>query len=260
VLFRSVADYKKAYGSNVPLVAVLTDYVPHSYWIYGTVDYYVTPADDVSLRLMNKGVPPEKIVSLGIPFDPKFNEPLDNSVLLSKFNLKPDIPTLLIMGGGHGLGPMTTIISSIEKMERDIQLIVVTGANVKLYNSLKKKFNKSKKRIVLFGYATNVHELMSVSDIIITKPGGITCSEALVKHIPMIIVNPLPGQEANNTRYLIEKGAALEVDDLNRISQVIDDLFAHPEKLSRLRECAVAISKPHSSVDIARLLLEFAHV
>ena len=255
-----VADYKKTYNSDLPLVAVLTDYVPHSYWIYDTVNFYITPSEDVSQRLMRKGVAFEKIKSMGIPFDPKFNELQDRLKLCHKLRLKPDVPTILVMGGGQGLGPITTIVDSLGKMARQIQLIIVTGSNKKLYKSLRKKIYKYEKEIVLFGYATNVHELMSVSDVIITKPGGITSSEVLAKRIPMIIVNPLPGQEANNTEYLTQKGAAIKIDKPEEISLVIEDLFDHPAKLSALRESAAQISKPHSSVDIARLLLELPHV
>jgi processive 1,2-diacylglycerol beta-glucosyltransferase len=254
-----VADYKVTYGSNLPLVGVLTDYVPHSYWIYDSVDYYVTPSEDVSLRLMKKGVSFDKIKSLGIPFDPRFNEIQDKQAILKKLRLKPGLPTILIMGGGQGLGPIKTVISSLDKLGRQLQLIVVTGTNKKLYDSLKYKIEKCEKQIVLYSYATNVHELMSISDIIITKPGGITSAEVLAKRIPMIIVNPLPGQEANNTAYLTEKGAAIKIDDPQVIGQVIDDLLEHPAKLSALRESAAQISKPHSSLDIARLLLELPH-
>jgi len=255
-----VADYKVAYNSKIPLVAVLTDYVPHSYWVYDTINYYITPSEDVSQRLMRKGVPFEKIKSFGIPFEPKFNELQDTTKILNKFGLQHGVPTILIMGGGQGLGPIVSVINALDKMDRKLQLIVVTGTNKRLYNSLKNKIVKLRKQVVLFGYATNVDELMSISDLIITKPGGITSSEVLAKRIPMIIVKPLPGQEANNTAYLTEKGAAIKIDDPDEISYFIDDLFIHPEKLSALRECAAQISKPQSSVDIARLLLELPHV
>jgi processive 1,2-diacylglycerol beta-glucosyltransferase len=212
------------------------------------------------MRLARKGVSSEKIRALGIPFDPKFNELQDKGKIMQKLKLKTEIPTVLIMGGGHGLGPIHAIIDSLDKMDRPLQMIVVAGANKKLYDSLKDKATGLRKETVLFGYATNVHELMSVSDCIITKPGGITCSEVLAKRIPMIIVNPLPGQEANNTAYLTEKCAAIKIDDPKEINLLIDDLFEHPEKLMRMREAEAAISKPHSSMDIARLLLELPHV
>ena len=126
------ADYKRTYDSHIPLVAVLTDYAPHSYWLYNTVDYYISPSEDVALRLMKKGVERNRIKSLGIPFDPQFNEPLDKNGLFQKLKLSPDIPTVLIMGGGQGLGPIKTIVKSLEKVKREIQEIVVCGTNKKL--------------------------------------------------------------------------------------------------------------------------------
>ena len=250
------ADYKKTYNSDIPLVAVLTDYVPHSYWIYDAVNYYITPSEDVTLGLIKKGVEPDRIKSFGIPFDPKFNEQLDRSKVAEKFRINTDAPVILIMGGGQGLGPIKTIVRALEKVEKEIQEIVVTGINKKLYNSLKRKIKKYKKKTLLFGYVNNINELMAVSDIIITKPGGVTCAELLAKHLAMLIVKPLPGQEANNTRYLTEKGAAIKIDEPVDINLVIEDLLAEPDKLRRLRESADCLSKPNASLDIAKLLLD----
>lgn len=250
-----VADYKKTYGMELPLVAVLTDYVPHSYWIYDAVNYYITPSEDVSARLVRKGVLSDKVKSLGIPFDPKFNDALDKESIFRKLKLSPEVPTVLIMGGGQGLGPIKKIVRSLEKVSRDIQEIVVTGTNKKLYNSLRRKIRKYKKKIIVFGYAHNINELMFISDIVISKPGGVTTSEVLAKAKPMVIIKPLPGQEANNTAYLTQKGAALKIDDPGKINLVVEDLLRSPHKLIRLQEAAKQISKPCASLDIARFLL-----
>lgn len=252
------ADYKRTYDSCIPLVAVLTDYVPHSYWIYDTVDYYISPSEDVALRLMRKGVERNRIKSLGIPFDPQFNEPLDKNELFQKLKLNPDILTVLIMGGGQGLGPIKTIVKSLEKVKREIQEIVVCGTNKKLYKSLKKRIKKYKKKILLFGYVHNINELMRMSDIIITKPGGVTTAEVLANHLPMVIVKPLPGQEANNASYLIEKGAAIKVDKPRQVSLAVENLLANPVKLKEMSEATRRISKPNASLDIAKLLLNEA--
>jgi len=249
------ADYKAQYNSDMPLFAVLTDYVPHSYWLYDEVNWYVTPSEDVSVRLAKKGVPFAKIKPLGIPFDQKFTEPLDRFKLYQKLKLDPWTPTLLIMGGGQGLGPIKAIVSSLEKVKMDIQEIVVCGTNRKLYKSLKRKIKKYKKNILLFGYANNINELMWVSDAIITKPGGVTTSEVLAQNLPMIIVNPIPGQEENNTTYLTEKGAAIKVEDPRKINVVVQDMFANPDSLKFLSECGDRISKPNASLDIAKLVL-----
>ena len=251
-----VAGYKKTYQADLPLIAVLTDYVPHSYWIYDAVDCYITPSEDVSSRLIKKGVPAQKVKSLGIPFDPKFNTTLDKNSIFSKYKLSPGLPTILIMGGGQGLGPIKTIVKSLEKIDRDIQEIIVTGTNKKLYNSLRRKIKKYKKKIVVFGYAQNINELMSIADIVVSKPGGVTTSEVLSLAKPMIIVKPLPGQEANNTAYLTQKEAALEIEEPGKINLVIEDLLRNHQKLKHLSDCAKRISKPNASMDIARLLLE----
>ncbi|MDD2689835.1 MAG: glycosyltransferase [Candidatus Omnitrophica bacterium] len=251
-----VADFKKTYNSDITLVAVLTDYVPHSYWIYDSVNFYISPSEEVSQRLLKKGVEKEKIKAFGIPFDQKFNQPQDRHSLCQKFNLHANIPTILIMGGGHGLGPIKTIIESLENVYEEIQEIVVAGTNKKLYNSLTKVIKKCKKQILLFEYVDNINELMAISDIVISKPGGVTAAEVLTKGLPMIIVSPIPGQEANNTAYLTQKGAAIKLDEPEQINFIIDDLLENQDKLERLSRSASVISKPNSSLDIAKLLLE----
>lgn len=253
-----VADFKKTYNCDIPLVAVLTDYIPHSYWIYDRVDCYVTPAEEVAEHLIKKGVASNKIKTLGIPIEPKFNQGVAKDKVLQKFNLEANLLTILTMGGGQGLGPIKTIVKSLEKVKFPIQEIIVTGINTKLYNSLKKKVRKYKKRIIIFKYIDDINELMSISDIIITKPGGITTAEALAKELPMIIVKPIPGQEASNTAYLTKKGAAIKVDEPKNINFVIEDLLSNPLKLNALRGAARRISKPNASLDIAKLLLDLS--
>jgi processive 1,2-diacylglycerol beta-glucosyltransferase len=255
-----VADFKKRYSSSIPLVAVLTDYVPHSFWIYDNIDFYISPSEEVTNRLIRKRVPSEKIKTLGIPFDPKFNQPVDKNSVMRKMELSLQIPTVLIMGGGHGLGPLKTIVDSLEKTRYPLQEIVVTGVNRRLYFCLKKRIKKYKKKIILLKFVDNINELMSISDIIITKPGGITTAEALTKRVPMLIIKPIPGQEANNTDYLTKNNAAIKVDDLKNINLEVEELLSNPQKLSLLRESSGSISKPNAASSIAELLLNLSHV
>lgn len=250
-----VADFKKTYASNIPLVAVLTDYIPHSYWIYDTINYYITPSEEVARRLIKKGVVSDKIRAYGIPIDPKFSEYIDKNEAMQKLKLEPGLPAILIMGGGHGLGPIKTIIKRLDKVKKEFQVIVVAGINKKIYNFLKRKKAEFSKRLLLFRYVDNINELMGICDIIITKPGGITTAEALAKKIPMIIVRPLPGQELSNTAYLTEKHAAIKIGKLKALPLVIEDLLDNQNKLRHLSESAGRISKPNASLDIARLLL-----
>jgi len=250
-----VADFKKDYGSKLPLVAVLTDFIPHSYWVYEAVDYYITPSEEVSQRLAKKGVPAEKMRPLGIPFDHKFNQPLNRAEIFGKLHLDPLKPVILIMGGGQGLGPIKTIVKSLDSLKIDAQEIIVTGTNKKLYRSLKRKIKKYKKDIRLFGFVDNINELMFISTLIISKPGGVTTAEALALRLPMVIVKPIPGQEANNTDFLTRKQAAIKLEDPKKINAVVDDLLKNDQTLQRMRDSAAHIAKPDSSLDIAKLLL-----
>jgi len=250
-----VADYKKTYGVSLPLVAVLTDYIPHSYWVYDTVDYYITPSEDVSSRLEKKGVAPDKIRAYGIPFDHKFNQALNKEEIFNKLNLTPRKPAVLIMGGGQGLGPIKTIVKSLEKSRHDIQELIVTGTNKKLFRSLNRMIRRCKKDIHIFGFVQNIHELMAISKVIISKPGGVTTAEVLSMKLPMVIVKPIPGQEVNNTNFLTEKGAAIKVDEPEEVYRVIDGLLEDKARLEKLKLAAAGIAKPNASLDIARLIL-----
>ncbi|MFA6350192.1 MAG: glycosyltransferase [Candidatus Omnitrophota bacterium] len=250
-----VADYKQVYNSDLPLIAVLTDYIPHSYWIYDNVDYYVTPSEEVSSRMVQRGVVPEKIKALGIPCDIKFARDISKYQARQKIGLRQDLFTVLIMGGGHGLGPMKAIVKSLEKLPFTIQELIVTGINKKLYRSMRRKIRKSRQKVNLYGHVANVEELMAAADIVITKPGGVTTAESLTKKLPMIIIHPIPGQEMNNAVFLVEKGAAIKIDDPEEVNSIIEDLVKYPYKLKHLSESAARIGKPNSSRDIAKLIL-----
>ncbi len=251
-----VADLKRIKGLNIALVAVLTDFVPHSYWIYDTVDYYIAPSYEVKQRLIQKGISPNRIKPFGIPFEPKFNHNLDKSEIRKKLNLEDNLFTILIMGGGQGLGPIKNIVGILENLRFNLQEIVVCGTNKRIYCRLKKRLKGYKNRILLLDYAQNIEELMSAADLIITKPGGVTCAEALSKGLPMLIISPIPGQETNNTSYLVKQGAAIKVNKSEDLIGAISDLYNHREKLKELSSAALRISKPDAARDIARLILQ----
>lgn len=250
------ADFKKTYNSSLPLIGVLTDYAPHSYWIYDTVDYYVTPCEEVGEKFIQKGVLPQKIKSYGIPINPKFSISHKKEELFRKIGLSQDRPVILAMGGGQGLGPMNKIVSAFKKIRIDSQLIVVTGNNKKLYDKLSRNIKSSKKKIFLCKFVSNIDELMEVATLVITKAGGLTTAEALSKGLPMVIIKPLPGQEEINTAYLLDKGAAVEITNEESLSKLIQELISNPLKLRQMQEAALRISRPKSSFDIAKLILE----
>ncbi len=254
-----VADIKKTHGVKIPLVAILTDYAPHAYWIYDQVDRYIVPSANTSEKLAKGGADNKRISDLGIPVDPKFLKIQSREALLKKYSLNDKEPVILLMGGGQGLGPIKKVVELLDKLKANLQLIVVTGTNKRLYKFLSKEKSGFKKKIIPITFTEHIEELMEISSLIITKPGGLTTAEALSKNLPMMILRPLPGQEALNTRYLLERGLAIEADDEESASRLLEDLLNRPEKLKKIQERMHKEAKPKAALNIAKLVLGMVH-
>src|SRR5208283_2598020 len=165
-----VADYKKTHQLGLTVIGVLTDYAPHLYWLHEGVDYYVVPSQEARERYVKEGIPERNIKTFGIPIRMKFAEHADPRHIAKKLGLDLNIPTILIMGGGQGLGPMKEAVKSLVRLERSLQLIVIFGTNAKLVNWIKKIKRRTAKKIIFYDYAGNVDELMGVSTLIVSKP------------------------------------------------------------------------------------------
>lgn len=224
---------------EVPLVTVVTDYAIHSQWIHHGVDLYIVGCEDVFDGLVARGIPSELIRISGIPVSPKFERVLDRKELLTKFGLRHDLPTVLVMGGAYGvLGGAKLVCKILADTEVSVQSIVVCGPDEKLYKSLDSMVEEGKNPIVRFGFVKNVEELMSASDMIITKAGGLTVSEALTKRLPLLIFRPIPGQEEENSNYLESVGAGRVAKNEEDLERIIHDLLGHPEYLEEMRQSA----------------------
>lgn len=248
-----VADYKKTVGLDTALVGILTDYAPHSYWIYDNVDAYVVPSEETGRKLADNGVMEERIKPLGVPIDPKFIPRLDEAAIKQELGLKAGLPVILIMGGGQGLGPIKNMLLCLDRIPETFQAMVVTGTNTKLLGWVQKR--RFTKKIIGFGYVDHIEKLMAVSTLIVTKPGGITTAEALAKNLPIVIINPLPGQEAINTRFLLNEGVALKADDEKELAELIGWLLTNPGKLKQIAQKTTRHAKPDAAIKIAEMLL-----
>ena len=250
-----VADYKRKLNLRLPLTGVLTDHAPHSYWIFNDVDWYITPSDICKERFVKNGVSESRIKVFGIPIDLKFGMTLDKNRICGDIGLDPKIPTVLIMGGSQGLGPVEDIVNMLGGIAISFQLVVVCGINKRLKKILKKKITKHKKKLFILGHVENIDELMEVSIVVVTKPGGLTTSEALSKDLPMIIVRPIPGQEAKNTEFLLQQGVAVKAEDSEDIMALVKELLLNNTKLDQMRKKAAELKRPNAARDIARLVL-----
>ena len=251
----AMAEYKRIQCENIPIVGVVTDYGVHSYWVDPAVDLYIVPTEDTKKRLLDLGVKDEKVKIIGIPVSPKFCMPLDRKRLRAKFGIDNSKPVALLMGGSQGMISMDEIVMQLVKLPVDMHLLVVCGVNKKLFKRLNRIRKKHKVNMHLYGYINNIEELMSVSDFIITKPGGLTVTESLAKGLPMIIINPIPGQEAMNTEYLIRKNAALKAKDVNDLVRHVENLINNPESLKQLKQAALGLSRPTSALEIAEKVI-----
>lgn len=251
-----IADLKRTYNLSLPLIGVLTDYAPHSYWVYNDVDAYIVPAEETGERLIENGVAQQKIKPLGIPVNPKFHMSQNRQELLHKYSLHPEIPVILIMGGGQGLGPIKNMVTLLDKSAAVLQNIVVTGNNRRLYKYFMRARKTFKKNTVVLSFSEEINELMDIASLIITKPGGITTAEAMAKNLPMVIINPIPGQEAMNTKYLLRNKLAVKANDEKDAVVLTEELLSNSEKLSNIRSNIKDHAKSDSSIRIARLVLE----
>ncbi len=251
-----VADYKRTHNLNLTLIGVLTDFLPHAYWINEGVDYYVVPCEEARDHLISEGVNPGAIRVFGIPVRSKFAQRLNKEQLFDEFGLNLKIPTILIMGGGQGLGPIKRIVQSFLKLSTDFQIIVIAGTNKKLIKWLKDKTMNTQKRILVYQYVKNVYELMEMANLIVTKPGGMTTAESLVKGLPMMLINPIPGQEMRNADFLKNNGIAVQLNMEADIGTQLEDLLRNPDKLRAMSHAALRHAKPNAAKDIAKLILE----
>ncbi len=253
-----VADLKRKNPvySKLPLMGVLTDFSPHAFWVYKQVDSYFVPTTESKDMLIQKGVDSSRIQVSGIPIDPKFSLQQNRIELLANYGLKEDIPTVMVMGGGRGLGPIKDVLYELDLSKRELQVIAVCGSNNELYSWIHRR--RFKNRILSFRYSDQIDALMTMSNLIITKPGGITTAEALAKKLPMVILNPIPGQEARNTELLTKRGAAIKINKASEVLQAVDKILEvsiFKKGLYSIIESVVPLSKPSSSLDIARFVL-----
>jgi processive 1,2-diacylglycerol beta-glucosyltransferase len=237
---------------NLPQVTVCTDFDTHRLWVNQPTDRYFCATDEGSLHLQHYGVPAADIDVTGIPIHPVFAEPADRARCLAQQGLANDRPVLLQLCGGFGVGPVEAVFRSLLAVEKPAQIVVVCGRNEELKDALEKIASSDRHRVKILGFTKEVDQLMGCADLVVSKPGGLTTSECLARGLPMVIVNPIPGQESRNSDYLLESGAGVKVNHICTLTAKINELLNNPERLARLRAAAKAIGHPQAAFDVAR--------
>lgn len=250
-----IADFKQNFNCKIPLIAVVTDYHPHGFWVHKAVDKYIVASSEARDVLIASGVACEKIEILGIPISFKFLNHLSKENVAREFGFVNEAESVLIMGGGLGIGPIEKIAKELDRSSADFQIITICGKNKKLYRWFEKNRQCFKKPVFYFGYVDFVNKIMDFADIIVTKSGGITISEALAKGLAIIVSNPIPGQEEHNVNYLLKNEAVIRADEPQEIGKIAREFLEDDMKMAHFKQNAKRISLPDSSLRIAGLIL-----
>lgn len=237
-------------------ITCVTDYGVHAFWIAKHVDNYVVASEYSKKELIAKGIAAEKIRILGIPVRHKFTEKLDRQAAISKLGLKEELFNILIIGGGLGVGPIPALVKAVSVCACPFQLIVVCGNNNELVSELKGLVSGANMPVKIYGFVENVNELMDVSDVMISKPGGLSLSEALIKGLPVLVSSFIAGHEEKNLRFLEKNGVGIALNNVDEAPQKLQTLYASKDLLDSMKEKAKQLGKPSAADDIALLALE----
>lgn len=251
------AAYLKRRGLlDIHLAGIITDFAVHSLWVYREVDSYFVAAENLKGELVAQGITPERIHVTGIPIHPVFSRPADRSRVIEEFQFDHNMPILLVMGGGLGLGGVRQALAGLNSISRPLQAVVVTGHNTALRRALKKPDFVFKHPMHVLGFTHQVRKLMGAASLLVTKPGALTLSEALAAELPMVLFEPIPGQEEENARYLSERGAARWVKQSDDLAAEVDGILADSKHMEEMKTAARAISNPFAAARVVDVLKE----
>ena len=255
--YAAISEQLKKPDWTIPFFGIVTDYYVHSLWLNESMKRYYVPSEETAWGMRAQGIQQQKLFVSGIPIMPQFSKQTTKRKTRISLELSPTPFTILLLSGGYGVGVIDELVPSVAEFlssysRKKNQLLVVCGKNQKLYETLKRKKFPPNVDVRLFQFIDFVDRLMDASDLLITKAGGLTITEALAKHLPMIIFDPIPGQETHNTNYLLELGAALAATNFPILHFKIKKFLEQPSLLSSMQENAERIARP----DAAQKILE----
>jgi processive 1,2-diacylglycerol beta-glucosyltransferase len=252
-----VAWLRKRGRLRVPQVTVTTDFETHRLWINQPCEHYFTATEEGARYLHHLGVPAGDVSITGIPIHPNFCEEKAVDACLARHGLAGDRPVILQMAGGFGVGPIEQLYRALLEVEFPLDLVVVAGRNEKARARLRAAPVPARHRVHILGYTSDIDELLVAADLVVTKPGGLTTSETLARGTAMVIVSPIPGQEARNSDYLLENGAAIKVNHIPTLPFKVRELLADPPRLAQIKANARRLGRPRAAFDVVERSLQF---
>lgn len=244
------------------LATIMTDFAPHDQWLVGKdyVDYYFVSHEKMRQELINSNVAENTVFATGIPLSNRFLMHFDKDEIMKSMGLNPDKRVILFFGGGEfGLGRDKTvkILNSFITHVKNHQIVAIAGKNEKMkvaFDKLVAETN-SESFVKVLAYTKQVPELMSISDLVVTKPGGLTTTESLASGLPIVAINPIPGQEEENAKFLEDEGVAIWLKKNDDYDEIIADLLADEDKLHQMKVNTKLLAKKNSTRDICDIIL-----
>ncbi len=249
-----LSDLKGRGQLTTPVHAVITDVSPHAFWVYPHIDHYHVASEVGARELERKGIAAQRISVSGIPIDPVFAEHTPAPVMRKRLGL-PERPTVLLLSGGFGVGPLIAMLDSFAGADNGLSLVVVAGRNAELEAACRARAAELSIPVTVHGFVNNIHQLMDAADLVVTKPGGLTTNEILAKGKPMALVAPIPGQEQRNCDYLLEEGAAVRLHDVSDAAWHFDRWLRHSARMEEMSSNAQRIARPHAAAHVASRLV-----
>ena len=254
---------KKKKKMTIPVATVLTDYKIHEQWLEFSeyLEYFFVSNEQMKQDMIKKKINESKIFVTGIPVSERFLQNYNREEICEEFELNPDNEVVLFFAGGEfGLGRKTTILmlKALIRLFSKLQVVAISGRNKKMNNKFKElvKATESEDRIKIIEFTSKIPELMSISKFVITKPGGLTITESLVSNLPILIINPIPGQEEENAEFLEQNGAGIWIKENSNIARHLKTLYRQPEILLDMEKNAEKLAKPDSTSEICKILLD----
>jgi len=244
---------------------VVTDYDVHAMWLCRTVGSYYVAIPEAAEYLAGIGVPREILRVSGIPIDPLFSVPLDRAIARAALKLDSAAPILLLAAGGYGVGPLEQLVRDLLAVQKPWQLLAIAGKSEKMKKRLDEmapaagSLPSGAPRLVPIGFTTQMDQYMAAADLLVGKAGGLTTSEALARHLPMALIEPIPGQEFPNADHLLEEGAAIRCNNLPAAAWKISKLLDNSKRMEDMRRAAMRMAHPNAARDIAEDALRLLH-
>lgn len=238
------------------LGVIVTDFHFHAFWITRAFNWYFVAQEEDKIHMEALGLPADRIKITGIPVEPDFAKPVDADAVLRRHGLQPGRPTFLVVGGALGLSPATAVVRQLLNLDRDFQAVIVCGRNEEMQDDIVQLVKSRPGDFRVLGFTKEIPELMAASTMILSKPGGMTTAEALARGLPMMILDPIGGQEERNADVLLEVGAAVKCTEVTLVAHKLRRLLDDPARLERMRKAARTIGRPNAASEIARITLE----